>query len=821
MERGSLNLRGIARKAIAYARSDGGFLALILVGTLARVVLAFLTSNSYDLWFFGSVAVAAKAHRPLYADTTFSYPPLFGYAFEDAGKLLAALHVPVFVRVGALAPYAIPGLTKSELTTPLASLFLKLPALAIDAALAFTLYRAALRSSASIAVARTVALGIWLNPLALLTAPIQASWDGVVPLTILAAIASALEERWFVAGALAAVGVWAKVTPLLFAFFVPALVSFGPARSVGAIAGRVRGIVLGACIASAVILAPVIVHDETRAMLASVFARAGTFAIGGANLLAFTQLDEAVAVRDWIVSQRGAYGKFSLLLMLCGSAYPAFVVLRRASREFAGYCAATIAVLAAICIASPFVQPTYVMWIVPVTTYVAATSDRRWWWPTLLLTGWGAVFFLAVRAPQALLEPACVFFHLCDAGAFGAQSVDYSLARGLRYNSLQVTIDVLAGEIIGVVMLATYAFAIRALVTTARPTRSPAIVARKIAPRVTPYVLGGGLIALCAGTFSPLPVAPRLTVRGSERRAVIGAVGFSGNAYACAVSRSSPRLSEIDAYFDARYPSLRGVTATFTGGFGAHFIDAMQRKHIVLPYTGVDADRLRSLLAQPPRGRALFVLGGTLPETVRARGFDALRPWLRAGGTVFWAGGPFDLVWSRRDPANPSVAYGGPDPDIWPELYSTRGDTIFARAQNVFAPPVTYGDRIDPRSHARGVDFARTTMPLNSGPLFQAGGRALGSIDSNFNSSVSSIPIGAGTAVFFADGFDDEIAAADTISQLLLCDAWSPRARATAYDGYLADGGPPMTIALPTDTAYVDAFGDVDGLGPYASYRPR
>ncbi len=790
----------------------------MLAGAIVRIALALLTSNSYDLWFFGSVAVDAKAHRPLYADTTFSYPPLWGYWFEDAGKLLASLHVPVLVRVPELAPYAIPGLTKFALTTPFASFLLKLPALLVDAALAFTLGRAALRLGCSLAVARTVALAVWLNPLALMTAPTQANWDAVVPLAMLAAIAAALEERWLLAGAVAALGVWSKVTPLFFVFFVPAL-AYAPApRTLRSFARRTGMLALGACIASAVILTPVVVHGELHAMLGSILARTGTFEVGGANVLAFAQLNEASALRDWIASQRGAYGHFVLALVLCGCAYPALILVRRATRDFRDYCAGTAAVLAAICIASPFVQPTYVIWIVPATTFLAATTDRRWWWPTAALSLWGGIFFATVRAPQALVEPACVFFHLCNAAAFGAQSVAYSVAPGFHFNSLQVTIDVVAGEIVGLTMIATYAFAVRSL-TTVRAAASP-VPKNGNGMRRAPLreiVLAGGVAALCACTLSPFPVAPRFDVHTDAGHAIIRAVGFAGQGYACALENASPRLSKIDAYFDARYPTLRGVTPTFAGGFAAHFVDALHRKGIDVPFETVDADRLPALLAAPPQGRALLVLGGVLPETVRSQGYDRLKAWMLAGGTVFWAGGPFDLIWSRRAPARAAAAYGGPDPGIWPTLYSRSGDTIFAREQNIFAPPVTYGTRIDARWHVPGFAFARTTLPLNSGPLLRRGGIILGTIDTNFNSSASSLPMGRGTLVFFADAFDDEIDAADSLSQLLLCDTWSPRARAVHYDGYLPDGGPPMTIALPHDTARLAVFSDVDGLGPYAS----
>ena len=208
-----------------------------MLGLSIRLLLAVTTTNSYDLWFFGSVADDGAFHRPLYADTTFSYPPLWGYAFEDAGKVLAFLHVPVFQHVPELDRYAIPGLTKADLTTPFASLLLKLPSQLVEAALAAMLYAAALRYGFGLPAARKVALAWWLNPLALATSPVQANWDATVPLAFFAGIVCALEERWVLAGSIVAIGVAAKLTPLYFVFLVPALVAM-PAASRDVLLGR-------------------------------------------------------------------------------------------------------------------------------------------------------------------------------------------------------------------------------------------------------------------------------------------------------------------------------------------------------------------------------------------------------------------------------------------------------------------------------------------------------------------------------------------------------------------------------------------------------
>jgi hypothetical protein len=812
------------QRLVAYVCSDSIFHWAVLFGLSIRLLLAVATTNSYDLWFFGSVADDGAFHRPLYADTTFSYPPLWGYAFEDAGKILAFLHTPVFKHVPELDRYAIPGLTKADLTTPFASLLLKLPSQLVEAALGLMMYVMALRYGLGLPAARRVALAWWLNPLALVTSPVEANWDAAVPLAFFAGIVCALEERWVLVGSIVTIGIAAKLTPLYFVFLLPALAAMPAASGSGLLQRAARRLALasaGALVTGFLIFIPILHWQEPEAMLRAVFSRTGTFGIGGANVLAFAQLDEARPFENWVASVRQVYVLVSLGAMVAGCLCASILLARRASRNIGDYCAAAVAILASICIASPFAQPTYALWIVPLTAFIAAGGDRRWWWPTWMLTFAGFAFFVTVRAPQALLEPSCVFFHLCDPAAFGERYVAYRNAFGLGANSLQVTIDVFAGEVLGCTILATFALA---LVRLARGSAGPQTIAGSGRPRAQRPTIelatSIALLAVCGGAIAPYPPVPHFASRPDGNRVVLSAAGYSGTAYVTSVLEPTSSIAEIDAYFDRRYASLRGVTATFAAGFPAHFRDALQRRGLDVPFRLLDAIALRRLLEHGAQHHVLFVLGGTLPDIVRDKGRDLLRPWLERGGVVFWAGGPFDIIWSQRDAVGARSPFRGPDYAEWPDLYPRRGNGIFGARVNVFYPPVTTASYADRAWYASRIDFVRTTYPLNDGPLIARGGRALAYVDAHTNSSVSSFQVGNGTVVFFADAFDDEIAASQTLAQLLFANVWSPSVRYAFTDGKLEDGGGPMTLVSLPKGSTLSVYGDLGASGPFLRIGP-
>jgi len=788
------------------------FRVCLIAGLVARVALAFFSTNSNDLAVFGTVALDGSNGRPLYGDKIFSYPPLWGFLFEAAGKLAAVFHQDIVVHVPQLDGTVTPGLTSADLTPPLVSFALKFPAMAADAALTLLLYRVGTQCY-SLPAARVLALSWWINPLPLLTASIQASWDTAVPLSLFAAIVLALDKRWFGAGAILAAGVAAKLTPLYAVFLIPSLtaVAVPERRATRSVLAGLAGVV----VASTIVLAPIAHWHELSDMLSAVFTRFGTFGIGGANLFAFGQLQELAQINAFLSLHRNYAIALPLICLALCVAVAVRLFLRR-QRIAADYAVACFALLASLCLTSPYSQPSYEIWMIPLVSF-AALEEPRWWLISGGLSFFGTLFYLAVRAPQSLFVPWCAFFVHCDVAALSMAGYKYTLTRGFGSDSLQLSIDVIAGEAIGLTMLAGIIMAFRFL---ARPPS--AIVDRRGSPSLPASTTAGvlaGLVAVSLVAVAPFPAPALLVVTPEYGRAAIAASGYSGNIHIVLRHGPSPDVREVDAYFDGRFASLRGVTPTYAAGFSVHFIDALQRHDLDVPVRVIDAEALRGLLSSKPAGRCLLVLGGVLPATVRTPTVDLLEPWVRRGGNVFWAGGPFDMLSAQRDlPGASGLRLVDPLP-WWRQLYGSGAFSIFPTHVNVYAPPVDHGEDVVTAWYASRIEFDRTTFPLNTGPLVKAGGRPLTYVDAHYNSSVSTIPYGRGTIVFFADTFNDEIHAARSIAQLLFTTAWFRPEQLSVSDGQVTDGGAPLeTEILRPESSFI-VFGDQFEYEPAARFR--
>lgn len=791
--------------------------ALLVLGALLRLAVALTVTNSLDVAFFAKVAREGADLQPLYANSLFSYPPLWGLLFETIGKLLALCGQPVVVHLRALEPYVIPGLTSADLAPPVASLALKLPAMLADSLLAALLFSASRRQGASVPDARIVALAWWLNPFAILVSCVQAGWDATVPAALIAVVLLAFEKRWFAAAAVMTAGVAIKIVPIFALVFVPAFVACSLQRR----RLRVRSVVAalaGAAMTAAAILIPIALWHELRAMWVAVFVRVGTFSVGGANLLAFATLRQFDAAPSWIAEHRGPFLDL-VELVACGCFLAiAFLLVRARPQSLDRYWLAACGVLATLCATSPLTQPTYTLWPVPFCLLLGVRRSRFWILAGAMLTVFGATFFLSVRGIANLLVPACAFAAGCDVAALAQRGGDYWTASGPGGNTLQIFIDAMCGELIG---LGIVACLIAALWQLAHPSASDALgTAIEPATRGRSWQLNVAIVAL-VGAIALVPLAriPQgiaLRIEGHGRRAVIVSSGYSGNVYAAVASARTPQFSEIDAYFDKAYASLRGVTPQFAGGFATHLQEDLARRGEPVPVKVLDAAGLRRLLSGNRHGVALMVLGGVLPDTVRSERDDLLKSWLLGGGTVFWAGGPFDLMYAPPNAPNPAAAYEGPDYSRWRGLYGAR--SLFPRSVNVFAPPVVHAATPSKNWAIARIDFDRTTFALNSGPLVRRGGAPLAYIDARYNSSVSTLPLGAGRLVFFADAFNDEIHAAEVVAQLIYTSAWYDPSGVRAFGGTLAASGAPMTLTALHGGDRLRVFGGDPDYEPFAAY---
>jgi hypothetical protein len=787
------------------ARTPWWYAALAL-GFLARVLPAPFVSNTLDLRLYGLVALDGAFHRGLYQDGLFSYPPLWGYAFQAIGRAWMLFSIVPFAHAYAVLPYTIAGLTTSDLTTPLATLALKLPSLACDIAMLALLLTIARESGAPAARSRWIALVWWLNPIVLFGSAINASWDVAVALSVLAALYWARREYWWASGAALALGVLAKLTPLYAIVAIVPMVFdvHGDARL-----RRLVGFAGGFALTIALGLVPIAARHEWSAMLYAVFTRAGTFRVGGANLWSFVALHPFRGVAAWIELHRGLTVALIYALSLAGAISIATLLLRLPRRQFVDYLLASTALLLVTMLASPFDQPTYTIWILPPMLLLCAFGLRGWGTLAILFSLFAGIYAYTIRSAQDMLMPLCVFAHRCDPATFGHAAVAYRMHAAPLADNLQVAIDAVAGEAIGICAAIALVVALRQLAQAknAGEDRLPSLAPKPGAWNPMRWTIAG-TATLVACAMLPLPASPSLRALRGDGTLVIASAGYAGTVHVVMLP-VAPRIGELDVYFDPRYVQGRGITATFSNGFAPHLRDELNKREQSIAVRDVDARALAVILRGDPAEHALLVLGGILPDTARGRADDRLQRWIARGGVVVWAGEAFDLLYAR--------AFGRPSIDYTPWRLWYAGNSLFPARVDTLTPPLASGTVPAPTWPVARLSFARTTFAVNEGPLHARGGTAIGFIDDRVNSSVSVIPYGRGRIVFFGDGFDDEIVAAEAVAQIFATQAWFSPASATVADGWIGPHAPPLTLHPPARTTHAFIFGEYPDDAPFAN----
>lgn len=433
------------------------FVTLVAVGVIIRLAAAILTTNSSDLALFGYTVQRGGLGYPLYSALGYSYPPLVGYCWIAAGKLLDWFGISTTIHFAALEPFRVPGLVSADLVTPWASLAIKLPALAFDGATAWIISVLCRRGNASASQHALAVLSWWLNPMVIFDSAVQASWDAVVPLTIVAAGALTVQKRGFSAGAGLAAGALTKVVPILFLpLAVAALVS--GERDIPLSTKRLGSFALGLATLSFLVLVPVLTWHEMPQFRDIFFSRVGGIEFGGFNAWIALALNSLANASVWV----GRFGTtlstvlvaFELLALLVIS-----VALFITNVRLRGLLLASVLGLAIVCLTAPYLQPGYVVWLLPFCLILGANGSTRWTIMAGILTICSLCFTLAVRAPAALVIPACAFFKLCDPTAFAKAAFAYAYAPGVMTASMQIDRDVpfgIAGTfaILGVAIIA-------------------------------------------------------------------------------------------------------------------------------------------------------------------------------------------------------------------------------------------------------------------------------------------------------------------------------------------------------------------------------
>ncbi len=639
-------LRAGAQRAVAVVALP------LALGLGARLALLPFTSWAKDdsIWLLATQN--GLQHLGLYQRIGFSYPPYWGYLLQGLGWLLGHLGVTAsalgtqdlrFQPLTSVNEFA------TMVTTPLYNVCFKGLLLVADLGTGLLLYDLCRRAGGDERRAR-LAFCLWfLNPFVIFATAVYGAFDLFVGFAVLLCAYLFVARRPGWAGASLAVAVMLKGAPIFLApFFV-----FVALDRRGPLAERLRGawpFLGGLGGGLALLLLPLLATSEVHASISAVFARTSGPSFGGyavTGLMRFAGLSTVTqGLQTW-----GGLNHAVLALQALASCALGLAGARLARRglAYAGYSTCAL-VLAVVVVLGPTANGQYALWFLPAVVAVVALW-RRQVGALVLFSALPLGFILTVFGPTVLLFP------MAEAGwvtvpaiahavrSWGATPPAFWSAQGGATN---FTGPAAALGVVGVALLAwgTFARVPRRVASPGpRPARSPLAVA------TAGILVAAGLLGGLVVAASPATGGVSLTVSTGRGGPVVTARVTPGSRLVklrLAAVAAGPPLRTVDLYVDPAYPvagtTLRGVEATAdTVANGLHLAGFPGQVR------EINATGLRRLMAnrQGAAGTAVVDLAGALPATVYGPGTDLARPWLEAGGILYFGGEPLGLLSAR------------------------------------------------------------------------------------------------------------------------------------------------------------------------------
>lgn len=216
------------------------------------------------------------------------------------------------------------------------------------------------------------------------------------------------------------------------------------------------------------------------------------------------------------------------------------------------------------------------------------------------------------------------------------------------------------------------------------------------------------------------------------------------------------RNHAVIALGDPRYPYSYGPLsdATSDATWIWRYLDALGAP--AAPPIGLtDSSALPSILAAHPNGTLLILNSGLVPSSVLSPTNSTLADWIRAGGTLVWAGGPIGYA----------QATIGPD-GSFEGRYSGWAGQVELLGFNLTSPPppgvpdsALFGSAATPLSAALGLTYSFAADGANVSALEAHGGTSIGwevaagALDGlSARTSIAFLPVGNGTLWYFGGG---------------------------------------------------------------------
>jgi hypothetical protein len=811
VEEGSIGTGGAAPVAASGLRLRAqvtfwrGCWVPLAVGLGIRLLLAPFTSVSLDMGTWTTALQQVSSGLGIYSQPGFSYPPLWGYLISAGGGLVHLLGIaPQSIASSSPAVSALswqdPNLG-ALVSSPLATLALKLPLVLSDVAVAWVVWHLALAIGADTRWARRAAMGWFLCPLVILGTAVAGEFDTLVALAVGAALLARVRGSYLLCGAAIAAGVMAKLTP---AFLVPLLLAscLFPMSSESSSGrwGRFARLCAGGLGATALLLAPLMTDHQLSAAFSDVFTRTSTASsVGGLSWLGVSNLPPLSWISAWALSPGAPVARVAEYLDLIISLLAAILWTRMTSRSPARIVAIALGVLSAVVFVGPLANPQYLLWFLPLL-FVLRFPRRR----TVIaaLAASGVLFEFAVQPPLTLLLPASRSLGIPPFSSI-VSDAHWFTAGTLLGTPIGADLRSVAWLLMILAMLAGLGAARglrrgRGLLPVVHPVDESVTAASAAVSRVglgcavlvlvlCPSLAGGfGVATAAAGGDPSISLAVGAGPSGPVASWVVKRSPLGGLTVSVLSVAHPVRVTRVVIYSDASYPDS-GSSQFQVQGVVDHLPVDLRQDGLRVPVEVVDAARLRQMLSpRASRGTVVVVASGTLPDTVWSNGVDQVIPFLRAGGTLVFGGdvpgyysvGPSPFMTAYAANAQlPRFGCGPQAPTPHPPLARDVTSMGEAGVKHLMGSsvltPTSWGwtcvaTKESPVARSLGLLSQSVHAGANVRRLQAVGGEALG-FDVSGDTSIAWVPRGNGGVLLFGGQVNGPDLAADTARLLATC----------------------------------------------------
>lgn len=740
---------------------------LLFAGLALRLVLAPFTSHPYDIAVMYRVTNDLFAGLNIYTTNSFTYPPLWAY-----------VEYPLFTLVGLISPKLLGMQVNLNLpmenwklppiiTSPLFNVLCKLPYIIADVLIALIIYDIVkeLRDKEH----AKFSFVLWFfNPLVIGVSSVHGQFDVLPALMTLLSFCFLCRRNFLASGVTIGLGCLFKIYPVfltpLYLFSVAALekerLSSGFQTAKRILTGCLEfagGILISFCAFLFLLLNSNLYHD--------VFARTEIIpSLGGLSIFNIEYLPGFEWLPSLIISNSRLVSLILTIVLFAMIILVSYITFRSGG-NFKTFLFGHIAILLAVYLTSPTVNPQYILWIVPFLTLSYGLYNHNL--KTVIVLSFSALgFLIGLTGPLFFLYPLAIFTPLLRIEVIYANTYFFEYIGGW--------VVLLISGIVGVAALIfCLKDALVPLLGRGERPIFPGFSQKKLSDvglpqleikwgKVNPSkILALVLSVLIIGQFFAwaqpwVQQSADFWINGldNQRRDLVrieytvksGGYPMDLQVFATPMTSKSDvtRDKPVFIYYDEAYPS------SFVGK--ERWIGLLDHAPVELELRGyngfisiVGAQELRNIM-EGNHDSIIIIPSGVFPETIHAGNESIVGDWLRAGGTLIWIGDAFGYLSGHRDGSIELFSEG----NYSKVQNQILGFTLF----NELAEVERYASTSSSFSSALDLQYTDAIVGALVSNVLKLGGMVLGEVtkSENARASICYLPVGKGHLIVFGGG---------------------------------------------------------------------